>query len=507
MHKGKPFYTREDFLEAWKILLFNQFHDIIPGTLTGLAADDALEQFDRLEQISTEQLNAGLENIGNRINTSQIKGIPVVIYNPLSWKTSQLVNAEIQFVKKPEPFILKDSYGENVRYSILEMWDDGLTCKILIDAVDIPPLGYKVYEIEEQNAPAIQTDLKQTARSVENSFYKIEWDSHGISSIYSKKLKQEILAGTANGLQLHEDRGSSWSLELTGEFFPVESLSPPEIVHKSPLQVKVNWVDYFQSSKFTRYMILNANSDKIDFEMEVDWHSHNKLLRLVFPTNVSGGNAFFDQPYGYVKRDENGLEFPAQKWIDYSNKDFGVSLLNNGKYGFTIKDGVLTMSVVRGARDMDPRMDEGVHTFKYSLIVHQGDWREADIPQKALELNQPLIAKQENHHPGEISGWKFSEQSFPLEKSFFGIESDHVIITSLKIKQDAYDPNPIILRIFETEGRNETVTVNLPYEPVLVVETNHLEQQIEPRSKISVSKNQFSFEIGHDQIRTFLIQF
>lgn len=506
MHKGKPFYTREDFLEAWKILLFNQFHDIIPGTLTGLGADDVFKDYEKLERISAEQLNAGIENIGNRINT-EMDGIPMVVYNPHSWPVDQFVDADLKFVKKPAEFSLKDSVGKNISFLILEKSEDSLTYKIQIDAKEIPPLGYKVYQVVEEKPEKIKTDLVLNEQQIENSFYKIKWDEKGISNIFSKKLQKEILSDYANQLQLLEDNGSSWSLGLSGKEFSIESLKTPEVIYQSPLKIVVKWEDYFQQTKFTRFMILKANSEAIDFEMEVDWHSHNKLLRLIFQTSVLKGEAYYDQPYGYVQREENGKEFPAQKWIDYSNEKLGVSLLNNGKYGFTIKEGTLTMSVVRGARDMDPRMDEGKHSFKYSLIVHEGDWRDADIPQKALELNQPLIAKQENQHPGKISGWKFSDQSFPLEKSFFSIESDHVIISSLKIKQDAYDPNPVILRIVETEGRNENTIVHLPYEPFSVTECNHLEQEIEPRSKIQVGEKQFSFEIGNDQIRTFMIQF
>ena len=122
-------------------------------------------------------------------------------------------------------------------------------------------------------------------------------------------------------------------------------------------------------------------------------------------------------------------------------------------------------------------------------------------------MNQPLIAKQENHHPGEISGWVYADQAFPLEKSFFGIESDHVIISSIKTTQDSYYPNPLILRVVETEGRDEDVTVKLPYNATSVIECNHLEQKIGPRSEIKVDGNQFSFKIGHDQIRTFKVLF
>jgi len=390
---------------------------------------------------------------------------------------------------------------------ILEKSEDELKYKISINADGIPALGYKVFKVVEEESKKINSDLKYSENQVENGYYIIQWNTRGITSIFCKKLNKEILTEDANQLQLLEDNGTSWSLNLTGTKFPINQLALPEIVYSSPLKVVIKWEDYFQSSKFTRYMIVKADSEQIDFEMEVDWHSHNKLLRLLFPTNITNGVAYFDQPYGYVKRDETSKELPAQKWIDYSNSDFGVALINNGKYGFTINEGILTMSVVRGARDMDPRMDEGKHSFKYSLIVHEEDWRKANIPLRAWEFNQPLIAKQENQHPGKISGWKFSNLSFPLEKSFLSINSDHVIISSLKTQQDAYDPNTIILRIVETEGRDENVVVHLPHKAISVVECNHLEIPIEPQSNMDMGEKHFSFEIGNDQIRTFLVQF
>ncbi|HUX59340.1 MAG TPA: glycosyl hydrolase-related protein [Bacteroidales bacterium] len=152
--------------------------------------------------------------------------------------------------------------------------------------------------------------------------------------------------------------------------------------------------------------------------------------------------------------------FSANRTADYMNQDIEMCIYldNTGEYGFTINEGILTMSVVRGARDMDPRMDEGKH-------------------------------------------------SFPLEKSFFNIKSDHIIISSLKTKQDAYELNPLILRIVETEGRDEDVSVQLPYNAVSVTECNHLEHAIEPRSEIKIQEKQFSFKMGHDQIRTFMIEF
>ncbi|MCG8310760.1 MAG: glycosyl hydrolase-related protein [Cytophagales bacterium] len=507
LNQAKPFYPREDFKDAWRILLFNQFHDVLPGTLAGLGTNDVYKDYEKLDKITSEQLTSGLENIGNRINTEKIKGTPLVVYNPHSWSVSQYLEADFTLAKKTSAFKLKDNVGKDVLYSVLKESNDGLHFKIAFYAENVPAMGYKVFEIAEESPEKIVSDIKVGNNQVENSHYIIKWDDSGISSIFSKKLKKEMLEGIGNKLELLEDNGNTWSMKLTGKEFAIQSLKKPEIVFQSPLQVILKWEDHFQSSNFSRYMTLNANSNRIDFEMEVDWHSHNKILQVVFPTSIKKGDSFYDQPYGYIQRAETGNFFPAQKWIDCSEDDWGVSLLNDGKYGFTIVNGKLVMSVVRGARGMDPRMDEGTHSFKYSLIVHEGDWRDANIPLRALEFNQPLIAKQENHHPGEISGWFYNELSYPLEKSFFSIDSDHVIISSLKTKQDAYHLDKLILRIIETEGREEDVTVQLPYDAASIIECNHLEQPIEQRSTIEADGKQFRFKIGRDQVRTFMINY
>lgn len=506
MHKGKPFFPREDFKDAWRILLFNQFHDILPGTLAGLGVNDVNKEYDRLEAITSELLNAGLENIGNRINT-QIEGIPVVVYNPHSWSVSQMVEAEFNFHQKPEGITLLDPSGNEVQYSFIKKSGDELNYKILFNANEIPAMGFKTFEVVERKSANQISDLVVGENSIENSHYKIKWDENGLTSIFNKSLQKEVLKSSGNILRLYEDNGNSWNLGLTGNEFKINTLKNPEIIYNSPLSIVVKWEDYHKRSKFVRYMIVNSESGQIDFEMEIDWHSSNKLLKVQFPTTITNGKAYYDQPYGYAHREESDKDVPAQMWIDYSNENYGLALLNNGKYGFSINDATLNMSVIRGAREMDPRMDEGKHTFKYSIIFHEGDWRDADIPLRALELNQPLIAKNENHHKGNIAAWKYKHVSFDLEKSFFGINSDHVIISVLKTKIDAYDPNPLILRIVETEGRDEDVTVRLPYKPLSIKECNHLEDEITQRSEIEVFEKSFSFKIGNDQIRTFMVEF
>ncbi|MDX1286210.1 MAG: hypothetical protein R3182_14420, partial [Draconibacterium sp.] len=234
MHKGKPFYTREDFAEAWKILLFNQFHDIIPGTLTGLAADDAIKDYKKLNQIVTEQLNAGLENIGNRINTSEMEGIPLVVYNPHSWNVSSYVNADIQFVQPVSEFIITDKNGTQVNFSVLKESKDKTKFRVNLIANDIPGLGYKVLEVKKGKAEKLDSDLKVFENKIENEHYRIEWDETGVTQIFSKKTNQNVLEGTGNNLKLLEDNGSSWSLDITGKEYEITSLKSPEIIYSSP---------------------------------------------------------------------------------------------------------------------------------------------------------------------------------------------------------------------------------------------------------------------------------
>jgi len=201
MHKGKPFYPREDFAQAWKILLFNQFHDIIPGTLTGLGADDAIAEYKKLEQISSELLTNGLENIGNRINT-EMEGIPLVIYNPHSWRVSQFVNAELYFVKETDRFQLRDSNGKNVSYSVVKKSKDKTRYLITINVQNVPALGYKTYEVINGESVVSETDLNVEGNQIENKLLSIKWNNKGVTSIYSKLLNKELVKGVANQLQL-----------------------------------------------------------------------------------------------------------------------------------------------------------------------------------------------------------------------------------------------------------------------------------------------------------------
>lgn len=511
MLQRKPLFPRVDFREAWKIILRNQFHDILPGTSVGDVFDDTMEDYLFVKSEGERLLKFGLEVIGSRIDTRDYD-TPIVVYNPLSWTRTDVVRASVAFIIVPERFYIQDTSGNDVVYQIDGWSEDGLTAYISFLAKDVPPVGYKVYQVVEGRPRFMESDIKWGPDFVVNKYFKIKWDESGVTSIYDIRQKKEILSETANTLKLlGEKRSSSWDLVLSGEDFSVTAgADNPEVVENGPVRISLVWQDHSKGAFITRELILKAGVPRIEFNMNIDWHEQDKILKSLFPVHVDSGTAVFEQPFGYIERNKNGVEWPAQNWVDLSNEWSGVALLNNGKYGFDVDDKIIGMSVVRGARDMDPRMDEGMHSFGYALYPHEKDWQTADVVQQALEFNRPLIALQENNHDGELPKWgrlNPVEGSLPAEFSFFSINSDHVIISAIKVQQGDWSPANIILRIFETEGRDDFFTLDLPARPKKVIETNHIEDPIQAKSEIVIQDKSFSTQIGHNQIRTFLIEF
>jgi alpha-mannosidase len=178
-------------------------------------------------------------------------------------------------------------------------------------------------------------------------------------------------------------------------------------------------------------------------------------------------------PYGAIEREQTGDEMDMDKWVDISDANYGVAILNNGRNGFDAKDNVMRLSVIRGPWAPDPRADAGEHSFGYSIYPHRGGWREGKVEYQALEFNSPLLALQELAHASAQVQWMEKKGGLPDSYSFIKTDSDHVILYAVKQMEGFYDRDAI-LRFFECEGRDGDVTIQLP-RSVHVVETNLLE--------------------------------
>jgi len=493
----RDYYPVRDLTEAWKLTLLNQFHDIMAGSGIGPIYRDSMKQYEEVFERGDRALKFSLETIGRHLDTTG-EGIPVVVYNPHSWDRSDVVIVEISGRQLPES--MSATHGEEavpvqvIKRSPVQPFGESAT--VAFTANHVPQIGLKLYRIVPATTPVasaktLRVGLKPRA-FIENDFLRVEVDSAtgDIARFYDKRNKREVFKGAANFLELLEDRdvypipqgvvtfpGSAWDLGLTGKKWMVDKADQVEVAEQGPIRATIRVTRHRGDSVFIQELSLAQGSSRLDVEMTVDWHERNALLKVGFPLNAAHEKIAIDIPYGVIERSQTGREMDMGKWVDISEGTFGVAILNNGRHGFHSKENVVRISAIRGPIGPDPRADEGVHTFRYSIYPHAGGWREGKVPLMAQGFNTSLIAIQEPVHPGlvkPITGGPNDVATLPPAYSFVKTESDHVMLYAMKQMEGFYDRDAI-LRFFEYEGRSGEVFLQLPNR-VRAAETNLLEE-------------------------------
>ena len=490
---GYP-YPQEDLDQAWKILLLNQFHDILPGSSIPEVYVDAKRDYNVLSKLGQDILGDALGNLAPLINTRG-RGQAVIVFNPLAWDREDV--AKIEWGKESVTVI--NSEGEEVPSQVVE--EGGK--HYLIFLAEVPSLGYCVFRVLP-TVSEYESPLSISARSLENEYLKVSLNSMGwLTSIYDKENKREILAGEGNVLQAFTDkpqRWDAWNIAPDYEKHPLRMPSPEiEIVEQGPLRCRLRITRAFQNSKFIQDISLYQGRRLIELSLEADWQESQTLLKVSFPIKVNSENLITEIPYGVYRRPTNPQspmekakwEFPAQRWVDLSEDGYGVSLLNRSKYGHDIKGNRLRLSLLKSAIWPDPKADRGKHTIFYALYPHQGGWKEAAVYRKGQEFNYPLYTILSPSHSGIL----------PAKFSFFQISPPNVILYAIK---KAEDDDCLILRVYETTGVSSPVEISLPKEVEGAWEMDFLE--IKKLSPIEKKKNKISFNIGRFEIKTIMLK-
>lgn len=475
--------------DAWNIVLFNQFHDILPGSSIREVYIDAEKDYREAYQLADFALNNSLSSLSSKINTVNIKeGKPIIIFNPLSWKRTDLAILELP-KGDYKNYSVFDTNGNEISSQI--QIKDKLTREIIFVAKDIPSFGYKTYVLKLNEGVKEKSNQQNNSNEfIENEFFKVTLDNKTglLNSIYDKNLSKELLNGFGNKLQLLEDLPSAWdawNIGLTGKEFP-STLRSVKLIEdgsvKSVLRVTRDYLkpgvvksfptEDYPNTFFTQDIILYKGIDRIDFKTDVEWWESKTMLKVAFALNVNDTVATYEIPFGTIKRsttlnsqwDKGKWEVNAQKWADLSNNEFGISLLNKSKYGYDTRNNVMRLSLLRSPIWPDPTADRGDHSFEYSLYPHKGKVEESETVYKGFEFNYPLITFITDSHKGDL----------PLEKSFIQIAPQNVIITS--VKQSEENENAMIITMYESKGIDSKVEINLPFTPTKIVETNFLEE-------------------------------
>jgi alpha-mannosidase len=492
----RDYYPNRDITEAWKIALLDQAHDLAAGSGIGPIYADAARQYQEVFERGHRALNFSLQNLGLQLDTRG-EGVPVVVYNPQSWDRSDLVIAEISAFALPSRLVAVHG-DEAVPAQVLKpvtKVGSRETATVAFVAQKVPQMGLKLYRLVPESsrpkftAPSLQIGAKPRPY-LENEFFHVELNPETgyIARLYDKQNKREAFRGEGNFLVALEDTaeraketsleyaGPAWDIGLTGKKWDIGKAARIEIIEQGPARATLRVVHRFRDSEFVQDISLIAGVPRVDVEMSMDWHERTTFLKAGFPVNVSSTKVAAEIPYGAIERAQAGNEMVMGKWVDISDANYGIAVLNNGRNGFDAKDNQIRLSVIRGPWGPDPRADEGQHSFGYAIYPHRGGWKEGKVEFQALAFNSPLLALQEPAHASPQEQWAGKSGGLPAAYSFIKTESDHVILYAMKQMEGFYDTDAI-LRFFECEGREGDVSIQLP-RAVRAVETNMLEDII-----------------------------
>ncbi|MGK7941910.1 MAG: alpha-mannosidase [Crocosphaera sp.] len=470
---------------AWKKVLFNQFHDILPGTSITEVFVQANKDWQEVQTIGNALLEFALQNMVNHIrfpSLPDIKAKPIVIFNHLNWKRSEIV--EIDIIEHHDK--IYDLHGNQLNSQISH--DN----KLLFLAKNVPSIGYHVFWLIPKQSLEEPEILQQNQTILENELIRvhINYETGNLDSIYDKINDIEILKREGNQLQSFRDQGQywdAWNIDPDYQNYPLEdaTLISLESLENGPIRWKTRVIRKIGDSEFIQDYILNIHSPILTIKTQVNWQEKYVLVKASFPVNLTSDYTSYEIPFGTIERtnrpqklqEKVKWEVPALRWADLTdnNKNYGVSLLNDCKYGYDSQSDRLRLTLLKSPRWPDPICDIGYHQFSYGIYPHQGSWQEAKTVQKARAFNIPLQVIRPNHNIN-------NNGHLPPMFSGLEIESDNLILSAFKPSENG--ENNYILRCYECTGKTSKINIKTDLDLTLGKKVNLLEEPITDNKRI-----------------------
>lgn len=482
---GKP-YPADALRAAWETVMFNQFHDILPGSSIREVYVDAAASNAVARERGELERGRSLEFLASRINTASLPaGRPVVLFNQLGWDRKDVARVPLP-VGDSAAVSVFDANGVEVPSQMVRTGP--LTTEAIFIA-KVPALGYASYVLRPATSTKHRSPLSVTYTSLSSDDFRIAVDPETgwLKSIVELRSGREVLAGPGNELQLLEDMPrawDAWNIGLTGVRYPTR-FRKMEIVERGPVRVVLRLhhtylkpgvkrsfpTEDFPNSFFTQDVILYDGLDRIDFVTKADWWEEKTMLKVAFPVTVADSAATYEIPFGTIRRstgsvspvEKGQVEVPSHRWADLSQADRGVSLLNRSKYGHDIKGNVMRLSLLRSPKWPDPTADRGTHTIEYALVPHDGTWETANTVRRGYEYNSPIVAVGTERHRGPS----------PVAQGLLGFRGDGLVLSSVKRSEEG---NAWIMTWYNVSDRAQTAELMLPAAPRSVRRSNVMEE-------------------------------
>ncbi len=491
--------SRQERLTAcWEDALLNQFHDILPGSSIGEVYEDERRQHAAILATAGGVLAEAQDVVARQVQSERPA---IAVFNASPFPRNETLELRLP-ASVPADAALATADGRPLASQVVTWPERG----VLVSGLTVPPLGYALV-FTGGSAPAAPSELAVSERVLENRYFRLELDDRGrFASLVDKRFGREVLApGGGNRLLAFEDKplaNDAWDID---EFYvdkcvEIDSVHSWQVVEEGPVRAGIEIARHFGHSTIRQRILLHAGTPRVDILTTIDWHQRQVLLKAAFPLAVHAVAATYECAFGFVQRqvhrntswDAARFEVCAHRWADLSEGGYGVSLLNDGKYGHECLGNVLSLTLLKSGIEPDPMADEGTQSFSYALLPHGPDWSIENTVQAAVAFNMPARARAV---PG--SGSKLSAQA-----SFVSSDRAHAVVDTVK---PAEDGNGTIVRVYDCANRRGTVTLTFaqPIEKASAVTI--LEEPDGAAGPLHVDGRSLVFEILPFQVRSFRV--
>ncbi|MHB1355177.1 MAG: alpha-mannosidase [Anaerolineae bacterium] len=464
-------YPADKLTAGWKDLMFNQFHDIIGGACIKQAYQDARNLHGRALQSANEVLHYALQSVTKDISLPA-SGAEwnVVVWNLNAFGMEAQIEAEVQWAWEFEwykgPIAIVDEAGHEYPCQVIRERSviPGFRSRFVFTAT-LPSLGYKAFQVLRRAPTATAREgLPATDYHLESQRYRVEIcrETGGIASIYDKQQGRKVLGDGTRPAVLQDD-GDTWAFNVSG--FGAElgtfRLQESKLIEDGPVRSVICTKAIYANSYLEQVFTLYKDTDILDGSYRVFWREKHLALKLGFDTLLVNPTLTTAIPYGSIERKNDGVEMPLGEWLDLSGEGRGVSILTDSLFSYDVSDSTAAFTVLRSAIFGDLRLPEGLDLSaeyeylgqgitegRWRLHFHDGNWRKAQIPQRAMQFCNPPVAVIETNHPG----------SLPQERSFAAMESQSTIMTVIK---QAEEGDAIIVRAYEYAGKADRVAIDI----------------------------------------------